>query len=101
MTEPCDAKTAEEFSATCASEAADLALLFAGEPEDKMAVALQEMRERMEPQLTDTVGAEAAASICDVFVAVRSGAAGQRSRRLHLSKAGDGRARPRNQSPIS
>lgn len=67
--EPCDVATMEAFNATCASEAADLALLFAGEPERKMAAALDAMRESMEPDLADALGAEAAAIFCEAFVA--------------------------------
>jgi hypothetical protein len=67
--EPCDEETKALFLATCNSEASDLAFAFAGGPDERVTAVLGEMRKSMEPRLTDMIGAEAAAALCDVFAA--------------------------------
>jgi hypothetical protein len=58
-----------EFAERCAAAAADLAVLYAGEPEEKMLAALSETRQNLATELTGTFGAEGAAQLADRFVA--------------------------------
>jgi hypothetical protein len=58
-----------EFAQRCAAAAADLALLYAGEPEEKMLAALSQTRQNLAAELTETFGADVAALFADRFVA--------------------------------
>jgi hypothetical protein len=61
--------TPQMFAERCAAAAADLALIYAGEPEEKMLAALSQTRRNLAAELTETFGAEAAAMFADRFVA--------------------------------
>jgi hypothetical protein len=61
--------TPQMFAERCAAVAADLAVLYAGEPEEKMLAALSQTRQNLAAELTETFGAEVAASFADRFVA--------------------------------
>jgi hypothetical protein len=49
-------------------EATELALFFAGEPEEKMIAALERTRRNLEAEIAPLIGAEMAAVIADGFV---------------------------------
>jgi hypothetical protein len=57
-----------EFTQRCAAAAADLALLYAGEPEEKVLAALSETRQNIAAELAETFGAEGAALFAAKFV---------------------------------
>jgi hypothetical protein len=59
----------DEFINRCVSSAADLALLFVGEPYDKMFAALCQTRENLSSELSASFGPEVALLIAEAFVA--------------------------------
>jgi hypothetical protein len=71
----------DEFAQRCAKSAGDLALLFAGEPDEKMLVALSQSRQNLTEQLAESFGAEVAALIAQAFVTAVIG------RKAELEKA--------------
>jgi hypothetical protein len=56
------------FAERCAAAAADLALLYAGEPEELITAALSQTRENLASELAETFGAEGAALFAAKFV---------------------------------
>jgi hypothetical protein len=62
-----------EFIQRSVAAAADLALLFVGEPEEKMLAALSQTRQNLARELSEAFGVEAAASFADAFVAAVAG----------------------------
>jgi hypothetical protein len=56
------------FVSRLRDEAANLALFFAGEPEEKMLAALEQTRRNLEAEITTLLGAEMAGQIAEAFV---------------------------------
>jgi hypothetical protein len=65
--------TPEEFTHRSVTAAADLALFFAGMPDEIMAAALQGIRANMEANLADEFGSDAAESFAKEFVKAVAG----------------------------
>jgi histidine ammonia-lyase len=65
--------TPSEFVGRLVATAAELALFFAGESEERMLAALSQTRENLATELSDQFGADTAASIADAFVAAVAG----------------------------
>jgi len=63
----------QEFIDRCVAWAADLALFFAGVPENKMMVELCQVRANLEIGLAETFGPDVAAAIAEAFVAAVAG----------------------------
>ena len=62
-----DAPGGERLISRLRDAAADLALFFAGEPDEKVLAALGQARKNLEHDLADTLGAEMAAQIAESF----------------------------------
>jgi hypothetical protein len=60
--------TPAEFVTRCVDAAADLALLFVGEPEEKMLATLQQTRANLEAELSESFGPDMAAAVAQAFV---------------------------------
>ena len=68
MKELRDAPGGPAFIERCTTAAADLALFFVGQPEDKMMVALYQTQADIEADLAGTFGADVAGAIAAAFV---------------------------------
>jgi hypothetical protein len=65
-----DAPGGPEFIGRLRDEAANLALFFLNEPEEKMLAALEQTRSNLEAEIAPILGAEMAAAIAAAFVTV-------------------------------
>jgi hypothetical protein len=80
--------TPERFVSSCVSSAADLALFFVGEPDEKVRSALLQTRANLQVQLAEQFDPDIAAQIAEAFVKAVAGrkaeieAAGVGSRRI-------------------
>jgi hypothetical protein len=75
MTEPAliDIPGGPEFLASCEAGIRDMSLFFVGAPDDVMTKALEQTRENLKVQLSESMGAEAGVPIADAFVAAVAG----------------------------
>ena len=63
-----DARGGQAFIERCTAAAADLALFFVGQPEEKMIQSLHEVRANLETDLAETFSADIAGMIAAAFV---------------------------------
>jgi hypothetical protein len=59
----------QEFIDRCVSAAADLALFYAGTPDEAMMVSLHQVRSNVEAGLAEPFGPDVAAQMAEAFVA--------------------------------
>ncbi|SIO50142.1 hypothetical protein SAMN05443247_06644 [Bradyrhizobium erythrophlei] len=72
-----------EFVQRCVAAANELALLYVGEPEEKMLAALHQARANLEAKLAELFGPDVAAMMAEAFVAAVIG------RKREIEAAGD------------
>jgi hypothetical protein len=77
-----------EFVQRCVAAADELALLYAGEPEEKMLAALHQVRANLEAKLAEPFGPDVAAGMAEAFVA----AVIAREREIEAAAGGTSRA---------
>lgn len=88
-----DQPPVQAFIAQCADAVADLALFFAGAPEDQMMIALEDVRSNLAEQWAEPFGPEVAAVLAQDFVAAVAG------RRREIEAEAGGRI-PNRQTPF-
>lgn len=79
-----DAPVGAEFVMRATEAAADLALFFVGEPDDKMEAALEQTRENLARNLAETLGAKNAERFASAFVSTVAGHRAKIEARIRL-----------------